>query len=412
MSTRSVIVWNTGSQIVGKIATTGSIFLVNILVARLYGVAAYGEFTKILTYIAPFYLLSDFGLNAVFLQKKYPWESLVFLRFFLSLAITFIALALLNFLPQGTTSGYTPFVRLGIIVFLPAIIFQGLLTSANGYFQQKMRYDLSALALVAGSTLFLVFSLISLRNTNYQIGITGTISALMLGTMATGITALVIARKLKGTIVFFLNAKEMVSLLSHSVPLALILIFNLIYFRIDNFILILSRPTPEVGVYGLAYKIFETVLVAPTFFMNAVYPLLIQKVGTKKFTEFLKKTGAALLVASLGSVILFWFASPSLTLIRSDFSGSVTALRILILGFPFFFLSSGTMWALIALGKQGALVVIYGFSMLLNLALNLWFIPFHGFIAAAWVTVFSEGVVLLASGTLLVRLLSSANRVE
>ena len=71
MSMRSVIVWNTGSQIVGKIATTGSIFLVNIFVARLYGVAAYGEFTKILTYIAPFYLLSDFGLNAVFLQKKY-----------------------------------------------------------------------------------------------------------------------------------------------------------------------------------------------------------------------------------------------------------------------------------------------------------------------------------------------------
>lgn len=401
MSTRGVIVWNTGSQIVGKIATTGSIFFVNILVARLYGVIAYGEFTKILTYIAPFYLLSDFGLNAVFLQKKYPWESLVFLRFFLSLAITFIALALLNFLPQGTISGYTPFVRFGIIVFLPAIIFQGLLTSANGYFQQKLRYDLSTVALIAGSAVFLLLSLIALRQTNYQIGITGIVTALLIGTIITAITAIVEVRKLKGTVVFFFNTKEMAALLSYSIPLALTLVFNLIYFRVDNFILILTRPTNEVGVYGLAYKIFETVLVAPTFFMNAVYPLLMQKAGTNTFTEFLKKTGSVLFTASLGSALVFWFASPLLTLIRSDFTGSVTALRVLILGFPFFFLSSGVMWALIALKKQGALVAIYGFSMLLNIALNLWLIPIYGYMAAAWITVVSEAVVLLFSGFVL-----------
>ncbi|OGG24061.1 hypothetical protein A3A79_02595 [Candidatus Gottesmanbacteria bacterium RIFCSPLOWO2_01_FULL_43_11b] len=401
MSTRSVIVWNTGSQIVGKIATTGSIFLVNIFVARLYGVAAYGEFTKILTYIAPFYLLSDFGLNAVFLQKKYPWESLVFLRLFLSLLITFFALALLNFLPQGTMSGYTQFVRFGIVIFLPAIIFQGLLTSANAFFQQKLRYDLSTVALIAGSTVFLLLSLIALRQTSYTVGITGIVSALLIGTIITGISAIVAAKKLKGTFVIFLNAKEMLTLLSQSIPLALTLIFNLIYFRIDNFILILTRPTSEVGIYGLAYKIFETVLVAPTFFMNATYPLLVQKVGTPAFINFLRKTGSVLFLASLASVLVFWFAAPLLALIRSDFAGSVAALRVLILGFPFFFLSSGAMWALIAQRKQGVLVAIYGFSMLLNIALNLWFIPNYGYMAAAWITIISEGLVLLLSGFVL-----------
>ncbi|KKU85598.1 MAG: Polysaccharide biosynthesis protein [Candidatus Gottesmanbacteria bacterium GW2011_GWA2_47_9] len=91
-------------------------------------------------------------------------------------------------------------------------------------------------------------------------------------------------------------------------------------------------------------------------------------------------------------------------MIKSDFSASIPALRVLSLGLPFFFLTSLTMWTLIALKKQWALAGIYGLSMVINIALNLWLIPVYGYMAAAWITVLSEGVVLLLSGIFLLKM--------
>ena len=56
------------------------------------------------------------------------------------------------------------------------------------------------------------------------------------------------------------------------------------------------------------------------------------------------------------------------------------------------------MWALIALKKHVLLAGIYGGGMILNISLNLFFIPVWGYMAAAWITVVSEGLVLLVSG--------------
>ena len=56
------------------------------------------------------------------------------------------------------------------------------------------------------------------------------------------------------------------------------------------------------------------------------------------------------------------------------------------------------MWILIAARKQHALVYIYGGSMVFNIALNMVFIPQYGYMAAAWITVASEALVLLVSG--------------
>ena len=55
------------------------------------------------------------------------------------------------------------------------------------------------------------------------------------------------------------------SLFIASFPLGLTLLFNVVYFHIDSIILTFTRTSAEVGIYGLAYKIFELPLVLPTF---------------------------------------------------------------------------------------------------------------------------------------------------
>lgn len=68
------------------------------------------------------------------------------------------------------------------------------------------------------------------------------------------------------------------------------------------------------------------------------------------------------------------------------------------------------MWALITLKKQFALAVIYGVSMIVNVAGNCLLVPVYGFMAAAWVTVACEGLVLLLSVSVLSGVFHSAKK--
>jgi O-antigen/teichoic acid export membrane protein len=67
--------------------------------------------------------------------------------------------------------------------------------------------------------------------------------------------------------------------------------------------------------------------------------------------------------------------------------------RILLLSLPFFFTTSFLQWTLITLGKQKYLMIVYFFSTLLNIVLNVIFIPQFSYVACATITVVSEGIV-------------------
>lgn len=374
--------------------------MVSFFVARNFGAEGYGEFTKITTYVAFFFLIADFGLNAVYLEQKSSFNTLLSLRILGGVVLMFLSIAILAFLPHGEGQGYTGFVRLGIILFSPAIFFQGLITSANAIFQKVLRYDLAAVSIGVGSVVTLVAFLIFR-------GVLGSTFAIFLGIVTTALVSLILEKRFVESYEIRFRFVEMTKLFVPAIPLGLTLLFNLVYFHGDSVILTLTRETGEVGIYGLAFKVFEVPLVLPTFFMNVVYPLMLKtKTDFSQFLKIVKKSFIFLLGASFIFVVSLWFAAPWIVLIKDDFALSVAALRVLSLGLPFFFLSAVSMWALIALGKQWALLGIYGAGMFLNIMLNLWFIPVYGYMAAAWVTVVSEGIVLLVSALVLRQTLS------
>lgn len=402
---------NTISQLTGKILGAATTFVITLLLARQFGVTGYGDFIKVTTYVAFFFLVADFGLNAVYLrhENKYALSTLLGTRIVLAATLIFLSLAVLSFLPQNTQDGYTNAVRLGIILFSPAILFQSLITSANAVFQKKLRYDLATVALALGSVVSLGTLWLILKTPTNAV-FAGTM-ALLSGGAATAAAALVGVRMLKEPLTVSFSPARGLSFFGSAVPLGITLLFNLVYGHADSVILTLTRSTGEVGIYGLAYKMFELMLVFPTFFMNAVYPVLLKaKTEESRFLSIVRQSFMFLCAMSLVAVLLTWIAAPLVTTIRSDFASSVLPLRILSLSFPFFFVSALTMWTLITIGKQGWLVWIYGSSMILNIAFNSMLIPRYGYLAAAWITVASEGVVLVVSGILLQKTLAGAFR--
>jgi len=402
MSNRKTIALNTISQIIGKLLTSGTTFLISILIARSLGASGYGDFTKVTTFVAFFYLFADFGLNSAYLEladKKNAANVLLLLRTIMGLILIFLCLSLLVFLPGDAFQGYTPFVKFGIILYSGSILLQSLITTTNAFFQKHLRYDYSAYALTTGSITTLLciaaFPYLHIEGNLLMI-----LCAFLLGTLVSIITALFFAKKIVPDLGFSGDLSLARSMIILALPLGLTLLCNVVYFHADSVILTLTRSSAEVGIYGFAYKLFEFPLVIPTFFMNAVFPLLLvsKKSGdTRSFLRQMKQSAAILFSLSFVILLCGYIATPLLSLIKEEFSASALPFRILLCSLPIFYLTSVTMWTLVALKKRTILLVIYLLSMIVNIGSNIFFVPTYGYVAAAWITVGSELFVLLAS---------------
>lgn len=403
---KKTIALNTIAQIAGKIISGGTTFLVSIILARSLGVEGYGDFTKITTYIAFFYLFCDFGLNAAYLQlvsktnEQQIKNTLFTTRLLIGLVMMFITLAITALLPGTDTQGYSMVVKMGIILFVPSILFQSMITTTNVLFQERLRYDYATYAITAGSVVTLISLYIGSKLFLPTAFLFGSVFALLSGSAATAAVALLFVKQFTITLHLVWNVNVMKQLLLLALPLGLTLLSNVVYFHADSVILTISRSTAEVGVYGLAYKLFEVLLVIPTFFMNTMFPLFIaakKSENTKQLKHQINTSGVLL----VGTAVLFsisgWILAPYISLIRPEFLPSVLPLRMLLLGLPIFYLTSLFMWVLIVERKQKQLLSIYLSSMILNIGANIVLIPQYGYMAAALITIISESFVLLCS---------------
>ncbi len=397
------VIYNTMIQTAGRLFTGVITYLITLLLVRQYGPIGFGEFIKILTFVSYFYIMADFGLNAVVVKQleekvdnKYLLGNLLGLRMAISLVLIFVAVSLLAFLPQGVNQGFTPVVRIGIIIGSLTILTQSIITTTNAYFQKTLRYDKSVLAAALGYLLsFLLAYIFASSQAPIFLLALAYVSG---GVLTVAVSFWLLPEKIIPQFDFFYWR----SIFVKSLPLGLTLILNLVYFKADSFILTLLRSTEEVGVYGLAYKFFETALVFPTFFMNSMYPVFLAKLKIRRedFLVIFKKSGVVLVFSSLLITAALYVFAPLLINFTSgpkslDFIGATGALRVLSLSLPFFFISSFLMWFLITHDKQKILVPIYTLSMFLNVVLNLVLIPVYGYMAAAVTTLMTEAFVTI-----------------
>ncbi|MDO8639776.1 MAG: oligosaccharide flippase family protein [bacterium] len=389
-----IILKNTFYQLATRIFTSGIGFLTTLIIARQFGVLGYGDFTKIVSFVALFYLIADFGLNAVFLrddEKGIHFKDLFYFRLLIAASLIILASAMSFLLPfnKQLGIGFSESVRLGIIIFSLSILNQAILTTCNAVFQRKLKYHLSMFSSIGGSAITLIFVLVfSILNFSlYYI-----ILAMLIGGGITSLLSIILTKEnisLKMPDTGFIK-----KLLIEGFPLALALIFNLIYFRIDIILLSFLKPTSDVGIYGFSYKFFDFLIALPLFLSNALYPsLLMHKNNYRKFFAVTKKYFLLLLMFSFFLTFVLWFLAPLIGFVRSDFYPSVFTFRILLLSLPFFFATSILQWVLIAKKEQKFLMFVYLFASILNIVLNLIFIPIASYTASAIITGVSEGIV-------------------
>ncbi len=176
-----------------------------------------------------------------------------------------------------------------------------------------------------------------------------------------------------------------------ALPLALVNVFMLVYFRVDMVMLeMMGRSYQEIGWYGAAVRVMDGVGVIPMLVSRSLLPVLSDLAGRDQpaLARLYAQGRRLLIIVALPAALGLWTVRRELTLFiyGAKFAPAAQAFFWLAPALAFLFLSFLQLNTLIAAGRQHQAAWATGISALLNLGLNLVFIPAYGFAGAAAAT--------------------------
>jgi len=379
-----------GTRVVSRLVA----LVMVIVLARHLGDDAYGRYTTLIAYSALVSVVADLGLSPLYTREAarqpddLPWYlgTLLTGKVFLAVAASLIfAIAL-------ATAGLG-----GLIV--PGAALLVLTTYANllrNTFYALGRLEFEAIAIVAEIAIQAGLILAGAR-TGQGVGYFVWAYAGSFGFTCLYCLAVITVFRL-GRLSFRFDRALFRRWLRLAFPFALGAFLTNLYFRADVPILQHFKPFHEVGWYQFAYKPFESLQFVPLAVQAVAYPLL----GVY-FREARHRLGIAYARFFKILVVLGWpltvgtfvLAGPVGRLFQL-YPESIPALRILALAIVFLFANSAFTAMLYAVDRQDLFAWATGVAVVVNVGLNLAFIPRYGYLAASAITVVTEAAFSVA----------------
>jgi O-antigen/teichoic acid export membrane protein len=179
------------------------------------------------------------------------------------------------------------------------------------------------------------------------------------------------------------------------------------YVRIDQVLVFELAGARQAGLYGAVYRILDQAQFVPIAVMTTLFPMMAAAYPTDlpRVRALTQQAGEYLLMVSLPALAFAIVAgTPTVTLLFGhDFAAAGPALPILLGAFVMIALGHLVGSLRIVLDLQRRFVAYAAFGLVVNLALNLVLIPRYGFLAAAWITVATEILVLGLMGVAVAR---------
>lgn len=400
MTLSSRVAQNYIIQLAGKIIATILGLVATALITRYLGTAGFGDYTVILTFISFFAILADLGLTLVTVQmisrpgvnEERVLSNLMGLR--LVSAVLFLGLAPLAvwFFP------YAGAVKIGVLLAALSFFFIAMSQVLVGLFQKNLALSRVSIAEILNRVVLvlLIFWFIKMD--------WGLLSLIWAMVIASGVNFLLLYFYSREFHFIRLRFERIVwqDIFEKAWPLALTIAFNLIYLKTDTLILSLAKTQAEVGLYGAAYRALDVLITLPFIFAGIVLPIMTKRWAEKnreKFKETLQKSFDAMAIVALPMMAGVQFiAAPAIELIAGfEFIQSGRILQVLIVAAGAIFLQVVFSHAIIAIDKQKKIIGAYVFTAITALAGYFIFIPNYSYFGAAWVTVYSEIIIGLAS---------------
>jgi O-antigen/teichoic acid export membrane protein len=387
------IAWNTVVQLIGKaLAVVVSLITTGILTRKL-GAAVYGQYILITSLSIFFDALADFGTSIIGVREAAKeeseegrvkvWSNVAILRLLMAFLSLGLGVILIYSWPDLRE------IRIETLLAWSMMVFTSLAGSLGIVWQTRIKMETKVIVEVLFPTVFLL----CLWRYKGEISLIWVFGTYLIARIVTLIGGWWAAR---GTIKFRLFDKNLIkNLLIMSWPMGVYLLVFSAYDRaIDSMMIRRFLGSNEVAWYGLAYKIYGTLIQPAYFLVIGIFPMLSSKNNNRKLFNI----SAAVLFLS-GAAIMFgvWIFAPLMinVLAGSQFGASVGVLRILAMALLFAYLGHLVGFTLISKEGQRAMLGLGALVMAFNFVGNLVAIPHFGIMGAAAVTVLTEALSLI-----------------
>jgi len=393
MSTTRKIAHNTIIQIVGKIFSTALGLLALGMMTRYLGTEQFGWYITTISFLGFIGILIDFGLIPVTAQmmsepthnKKELFKNLISFRFFTALLFLAIAPAIALFFPYPAQVKQA--IALTAVAFLGVAMNQVFL----GFYQTKLKMHIQVIGENIGRIILVV----------------GLWLLIAKGASFLPLMIIVVLNSLAYTAVLWIGAKKYTpvsfafdwsiwkAIMTKMWPIAISIIFNVVYLKGDIIILSLFKTQTEVGIYGAAYRVIDILAQTAMMLMGVMLPLLAFAWARQlkdDFKKYYQQAFDAMMLLAIpmmvGTIVL---ADKIMYLVGGEeFIISGRPLQILAIAVFGLYLGAVFGHAAVAINKQKQTMWIYISNAIITLIGYLIFIPMYGMYGAAWMTVFSE----------------------
>lgn len=384
-----------GLQLVGRVANVALGLVVTVVLIRALGDTGFGQWSTILAVVQIVGYFGDLGLQQIAVRKaaEEPEREGVWIGALLSLRLVIagpvfaVTVGVLLILSTNAE------MRIGAAVLATTVLVSAV-GSLNAIFQLRLRNSLSAafelLNGVAWGACVLVIAALDGGLVPFAVAFSAVSGLVVLA--QTLVARREVSVRLRGTVAAWPD------LVRVGLPVAISGLLILSYGRIDQVLVFELDGERGAGLYGAAYRIVDRAQLVASTIMATLFPLIAAAhPAAPARVRAIVQAAIDLLVASALPAFAFTAAAATpmvAVLFGPDFAGSERALTILMGTFVLTSVGYLCGFVIIVLGLQKRFLRYAGAGLVVNVVLNVVLIGRYGYVAAAWVILLTQVLVI------------------
>jgi len=371
-----------------------------VILARILGPEGKGIYTLaalLPTLIVTFISLGIDSANAYYVAKgDYSRQEILGANIVFALVIgaigIMIGLMVALFFSQSIFPGVAQDYLLLALVLIPmSLIFSYLQYILLGA-QRFKEYNLIA---ILRALLFLIFIVIGLWA--LKTGIAGALLAGVFALFLANIVLFLWVRRISGGISVKLHHDYIKKALVYGIQIHLFVIIVFLNYRVDMFLINSFLNPAAVGFYTIAVGLVEKIWLIPHAMSTVLFPKVVAETDEQRRKEFTPLVARTVLwISALGALALFFLGRWIVEIFFSaEFLPAVRPLQILLPGIVAMSVWAGLANDISGRGRPMLNTYIGGMSLVVNVLLNILWIPMYGINGAALASTVSYGVTLV-----------------
>lgn len=355
--------------------------VVFILFARTLLPAKFGDFVLFVTLLQIVTFFADFGLNQWYQKQADQIDKrILFNKVISSRTITLIVSLIISYIFLKFTNSFSSSISL---IFLINLLTEAFLSIADGYYFEKG--ESVKISLKTGLRMGILFLGYIFLKSTFSLTL-----ALQTYLIASFITLFWFFPWRELTEFNLESLSHIFTTLKNSSAYAFLIFSSFLYARGDSLVIRYLLNSTALGIYGGAYRYLESLSLLPTALSHNLFPISAKKNGVR--IESLRRI---LFVTLLSGIIIsfavFIFSDVLIVaLLGTSYIQAIPILKIFSAVLFLFFVNS-PLSTVVQSSHFVKKFLPYGFvNTLLNIVLNLIFIPIFGIVAAAWIMLVTE----------------------